>query len=69
MDSNIIIGAPDRLNLIFPDDGPATWVTRNAFEARAPGPSYCVRVIPQGLDNLPAGHYTLAMQFQLACLV
>ena len=69
MDATLVAAAPDRLNLIFPDDGLATWITHITFEARAPGPSYCFLAIPQGRDNLPAARCTLAMQVQLARLV
>jgi len=69
MDPTLATAAPDRLNLLFPDDGLATWITHIAFEARAPGPSYCFLAIPQGRDNLPAVRCTLAMQVQLARLV
>ena len=69
MDPTLATAAPDRLSLIFPDDGLATWITHIAFEARAPGPSYCFLAIPQGRDNLPAVRCTLAMQVQLARLV
>jgi hypothetical protein len=69
MDPNLATAAPDRLNFLFLDDDLATWITRIAFEARAPGPSYCFCVIPQGRDNLPIVRCTLAMQVQLARLV
>ena len=69
MDTNLITAHPDRLNLIFPDDGLATWSTHIAFEARAPGPSYCFLAITQGRGNLPAVRCTLAMQVQLARLI
>jgi len=69
MDTNLVTAAPDRLSLIFPDDGLVTWITHIAFEARAPGPSYCFLAFPQGRDNLPAARCTLAMQVQLVRLV
>ncbi len=66
MDPNLATVSSDRLSLIFPDDGLATWITHIAFEARAPGPSYYFSAIPQGRDNLSAVGCTLAMQVQYA---
>jgi hypothetical protein len=54
MDPNIVIAAPDHLNLIVPEDVFATWATHVAFEARDPGPSYCFSAIPQGRGILPS---------------
>ncbi len=68
MDTNLANSTSERLNLLFPDDGLATWITQIAFEARALGPSYYFLAIPQGRDNLPAARCTIAMQIKLARL-